>query len=124
MKRREFLKNGIAVGAAAAVGGLPRIAAASIGSDGAKWRTFEVVTRVEVANPTGPTRVWLPMPLAADTDYQKSLGQSWTGNAGSARVYRDDKYGAAIFYAEWPGVRPRRSWRSRPGTPPAIGWST
>ena len=102
MKRREFLKNGVALGAAAAVGGLPRIGAASIGSDGAKWRTFEVVTRVEPANPTGPTRVWLPMPLAVDTDYQKSLGQSWTGNAGSARVYRDDKYGAGIFYAEWP----------------------
>jgi transglutaminase-like putative cysteine protease len=102
MKRREFLKNGIAVGAAAAVGGLARIGAASTGSDGARWRTFEVVTRVEVANPTGPTRVWLPMPLAVDTDYQKSLGQSWTGNAGSARVYRDDRYGAGIFYAEWP----------------------
>jgi transglutaminase-like putative cysteine protease len=102
MKRREFLKNGVALGAAAAVGGLPRIGAASIGSDGARWRTFEVVTRVEPANPTGPTRVWLPMPLAVDTDYQKSLGQSWTGNAGSARVYRDDKYGAGIFYAEWP----------------------
>ena len=70
MRRREFLKNGIAVGA---VAGLPRIGPASPGSDGAKWRTFEVVTRVEVANPTGSTRVWLPMPLAVDTDYQKSL---------------------------------------------------
>jgi transglutaminase-like putative cysteine protease len=101
MQRREFLRNGIAAGAVAAVGGLPRIGAASTGSDGAKWRTFEVVTRVEVGNAAGPARVWLPMPLAADTDYQKSLGQSWTGNAGSARVYRDDKYGTAIFYAEW-----------------------
>ena len=102
MKRREVLRNGVALGAVAAMGGLPRIGTASTGSDGARWRTFEVVTRVEVANPTGPTRVWLPMPIAVDTDYQKSLGESWTGNAGAARVYRDDKYGANVFYAEWP----------------------
>ena len=106
MRRREFLKNGIVVGTVAAAGGLPRIGTASTGSDGAKWRTFEVVTRVDVAGPTGATRVWLPMPLAVDTDYQKSLGQSWTGNAASARVYRDDKYGASIFYAEWPAGEP------------------
>ncbi len=102
MKRREFLRNGAAATAAVAVGTLPRVVRASTGSDGAKWRTFEVVTRVEVANPTGPTRVWLPMPLASDTDYQKSLGHSWTGNGAVARVYRDDKYGAGVFYAEWP----------------------
>ena len=70
------------------MGGLPRAGTASTGSDGARWRTFEVVTRVEVANPAGPTRVWLPMPLAVDTDYQKSLGQGWTGNASTMRVFR------------------------------------
>jgi transglutaminase-like putative cysteine protease len=101
MERREFLRNGIAVGAVAAMGGLPRIGGASTGSDGARWRTFEVVTRVEVASPAGPSRVWVPMPLAVDTDYQKGLGHSWTGNAAAARVYRDDRYGASIFYAEW-----------------------
>jgi hypothetical protein len=41
------------------------------------------------------------MPLMPDTDYQKSLGQSWTGNASTMRVFRDEKYGAGIFYAEW-----------------------
>jgi len=103
MERREFLRNGAAVTVAATVGALPRVGRASTGSDGARWRTFEVVTRMEVANPTGPTRVWVPMPLAVDTDYQKSLGHGWTGNGAAARVYRDDKYGAAVFYAEWPG---------------------
>ncbi|MEX2224567.1 MAG: transglutaminase domain-containing protein [Candidatus Rokuibacteriota bacterium] len=102
MKRREFLKNGVAGTAAAAAGGLPRMVRAATGTDGARWRTFEVVTRVEVAGPAGPTRVWLPMPLAVDTDYQKSLGHSWTGNAAVSRIYREDKYGAGVFYAEWP----------------------
>lgn len=104
MNRRAFLKTGIGAGAAA-VGGMSlsdRVAAA--GSEGAKWRAFEVVTRAEVANPTGPTRVWLPLPLQPDTDYHKSLGQTWTGNAAVSRVYRDERYGAAIFYAEWPAT--------------------
>jgi transglutaminase-like putative cysteine protease len=102
MERREFLRNGAAATVAATLGGPPCIGWAATGSDGAKWRTFEVVTRVDIANPGAPTRVWLPMPLAVDTDYQKSLGQNWTGNAAVARVYRDDKYGAGVFYAEWP----------------------
>jgi transglutaminase-like putative cysteine protease len=102
MKRREFLKSGVTVAAVAAVARLPRSARASTGSDGARWRTFEVVTRVEVADPTGPSRVWLPMPLAVDTDYQKGLGHTWTGNGSAARMYRDDRYGAAILYAEFP----------------------
>ena len=133
MKRREFLRIGIAVSAAAAVGGLARVGVASTGSDGARWRTFEVVTRVEVAGAGGPTRVWLPMPLAVDTDYQKSLGHNWTGNGATARVYRDDRYGAAIFYAEWPAgesapvvemtsryaARDRAVDLSKPGTNPS-----
>jgi transglutaminase-like putative cysteine protease len=96
------LRNGLAGSTTVALSGLPRLAGASSGSDGAKWRTFGVVTRVDIAAAGGPTRVWLPMPLAVDTDYQKSLGHSWTGNAANARVYRDDRYGAAVFYAEWP----------------------
>jgi transglutaminase-like putative cysteine protease len=99
MERRAFLKTGAAL---AATSGLGRWAPARAAQPGeVKWRAFEVVTRAEVANPTGPTRVWLPLPLQSDTNYMKSLGQTWTGNATAARVYRDEKYGAGILYAEW-----------------------
>ena len=104
MNRRAFLKTGIGAGAAAAGGVSLSGRAAAAGSEGAKWRAFEVVTHAEVANPTGPTRVWLPLPLHPDTDYHKSLGQTWTGNATVSRVYRDERYGAAIFYGEWPAT--------------------
>src|SRR6266436_5014522 len=94
---------------------------------------FRVVTRAEVANPTGATRVWLPLPLQTDTDYFKSLGQSWTGNGAVTRVYRDERYGAGILYAEWPAgesapaievttrfaTRDRNVDVTRPGTNPA-----
>jgi len=79
-----------------------RAAIAAEPSGRAKWRTFEVTTKVEVIKPSGVTRAWVPMPLMPDTDYQKSLGQSWAGNAANMCVYRDEKYGAGIFYAEWP----------------------
>jgi transglutaminase-like putative cysteine protease len=104
MNRRAFLKSGIGAGAAAVGGMSLSDRAAAAGSEGAKWRAFEVVTRAEVANPTGATRVWLPLPLQPDTDYHKSLGQTWSGNAAVSRVYRDERYGAAIFYAEWPAT--------------------
>ena len=105
MDRRTFLASGATALAAA---GLARPLAA-LGADtsgGAKWRTFEVTTRLEIVQPSGVTRAWVPMPLMPDTDYQKSLGQSFTGNAALTRVIRDEKYGAGIFYAEWPGDEP------------------
>jgi len=101
MDRRRFLKTG-AVTLAAAGLVRPLTAMAAEPSSEAKWRTFEVRSRVDIINPSGVSRAWVPMPLAPDTDYQKSLAQSWTGNAAVMRVYRDDKYGSAIFYAEWP----------------------
>ena len=62
--------------------------------------------------------------LGSGKDYQKSLGQSWTGNAGSARVYRDDEYGAGPSTRSGRRARAPRSRRSPPGTPRGIGWWT
>jgi transglutaminase-like putative cysteine protease len=105
MDRRTFLKTSIGASTAAAAAlKLPLGVLAAESSSDVKWRTFEVVSRVEVLKPAGVTRAWVPMPLMTDTDYQKSLGQSWSGNATSMRVYRDEKYGAGIFYAEWPAA--------------------
>ena len=103
MDRRVFLKTGIAVSASAVLAGLPALkrAIAAGSPDQTTWRLFEVATRVEIANPAGVGRAWVPLPLMADTDYHKNLGQSWAGNA-STRVVRDEKYGAGMLYAEWP----------------------
>ena len=102
MDRRAFLRTGIGVSTAAAGLTWPLRSIAAETSGETKWRTFEVTSRVEIIKPSGVSRAWVPMPLIPDTDYQKSLGQSWTGNAAAMRVYRDEKYGSGIFYAEWP----------------------
>ena len=100
MERRAFLKS-VGVSTAAMVVGTPRLARSAQTTPMSGWRTFEVTTRVEVQNPSGVTRVWLPAPMIIETDYHKPLGDKWSGNAAVAKMYRDDKYNGTMLYAEW-----------------------
>jgi transglutaminase-like putative cysteine protease len=104
--RRAFLSTGIAVCAAS----LPFRALAA-----REWRTYEVVTRVEVAFPEGVSRVWLPLPMTMDTAWHRSVGNAWSGNATRAQVMSDGKYGVPMLYAEWSHdhVAPRLEVTSR-----------
>jgi transglutaminase-like putative cysteine protease len=98
--RRSFLKAGVLLPAAAA----PELALAQAlfePKQAQKWRMFEVSTRVEILVPGGTTRVWLPVP-SVDSGYQKVIDNAWSGNAGTAKIVHDGKYGAGMLYAEWP----------------------
>ena len=97
MNRRNFLQSSAAVTAAQL---LPWHGSALAAQPG--WRAFETVTRVEVADPFGVARAWVPLPLAGDTDWQRTLNNAWSGNAARAEVLRDPKYGVTLLYAEWP----------------------
>lgn len=101
MDRRNFLIGGAALPTAVAMSGLPRVVFANTAM-GNSWHVFEVTTQVEILKPGGVTRVWLPVPLAADTDYQKGLGNNWTTEGGAASYSRDSKYGAGILSAVFP----------------------
>src|SRR5512141_1176841 len=104
MDRRNFLKTTAAIPAAGALSafpGLVRAQQASPWANGTRWRSFEVTTRVEVAKPKGVARIWLPLPLAADTDWFRTLNNSWSGNASIAKVMPHSKYDTALLYAEW-----------------------
>jgi transglutaminase-like putative cysteine protease len=95
VNRRNFLKSSTA---AVIAQSLPwsRLAAAE------GWRTFEALTRVEIRDSFGIARAWVPLPLVADNDWQKTLGNSWSGNASRADIVHDGKYGLAMLYVEWP----------------------
>ena len=99
MDRRAFLRT-TALASAASFARLPKVWAASTADN--RWRGFEVTTRVEILSPSGVTRAWIPLPLVEETDYHKSLGRSWSGNAASANAVRDPRYGADFVVAEWP----------------------
>ena len=103
LSRRTLLKTGCA---AVATASLPMRATAherrfepQVGA----WRTFEIVTMVNVADAQGTTRVWLPVP-DLDTDFQRTLENSWTGNASSARLVSDPERDARMLVAEFPAM--------------------
>ena len=70
MHRRDFLKQSLTISAGVALSGLPKLASFARAND-AKWRTFEVTTRIEVTEPVGAVRTWVPVPLMTNTDYFK-----------------------------------------------------
>ena len=78
MNRREFFRR---AGAAASLGLVDPRRLLGLQDDADTWRTFEIVTRVEVRQPTGPVRVWLPTPLAV-APYQKTMGDNYHAGGG------------------------------------------
>ncbi len=69
------------------------------------WRTFDVTTRVALADPVGPTRIWLPVP-SINTDWQQSLESGFSSN-GASRMLADGVEGARVLFTEFAeGVKP------------------
>jgi len=83
------------------LGGLPKFSRRANADDPTKWRTFEVITKVEFIDPLGAVRVWVPVPLLNNTDYFKREGDTWTGNFKAARSVQVDRYGTGLVFAEW-----------------------
>lgn len=69
------------------------------------WKSYEVVTRVNLQRASGPSTVWVPLPVV-DTDWQRTLSNNWSGNAKSMRVGADPRYGARFLVAEFDGSAP------------------
>ena len=107
--RRSLLKGGAAMGALIAAPALVRAQATPtqrvFAPQPGAWRSFEVTTRVELADPVGASRIWLPVP-SIDSDWQRSLESRYSSN-GSARMASDGVEGARMVHAEFPaGVKP------------------
>jgi len=126
MNRRNFLCTAGSVAGGFALSGSQRLLAAN-----SEWRTFEVTTRVEVLQPSGTTRVWLPAPLTKDTTFQKTIGNTIHCENGTAKTVVNKADALGIVVAEFPpGAKPivevtsrvaTRDWsvdRSAPGKPP------
>ncbi len=81
------------------------------------WRTFEVETRVEILQPSGITRIWLPTALLSKTPFQTTLSNEFTAPGGSARIIETHADALGILTAEFPaGVRPVLTQTSRAAT--------
>lgn len=100
MNRREFLQHSVLVSAGVALSGVPLSVRKAIANE-TSWRTFEVITRLEITDAVGPVRAWVPVPLTTATDYFQSEPDRWTGNFVSAKAIPYDKYGTGMVFAEW-----------------------
>jgi transglutaminase-like putative cysteine protease len=115
LQRRILLK---AAGALALAGAVPRLAFAQAadphGAQGPSqteqhfapqpgdWKSYEVTTRVDLQHASGPSTVWVPLPVI-DTDWQRTLSNNWSGNASKMSVGSDPHFGAQFLVAEFDG---------------------
>lgn len=97
--RRDVLKAGAAFSAAAALPALP--AWGNFVPRPGNWRNFELVTRVEIAEPAGLVQAWIPLPAFSDPAWLKPAGSTWETNAKTAEIVKDPKYGAEMLHVVW-----------------------
>jgi transglutaminase-like putative cysteine protease len=131
MNRRDFLRANSSICAGWAVSrALPVLA--STPSAG-QWRTFEVVTEVELLKPDGSSHIWLPAPLIRETPYQKTISTQFAAPGGTAKLSKDKQSALGIVSATYAAnAKPALSMTSRvelknytvdlssrPTTPPA-----
>ncbi|NBQ69225.1 MAG: transglutaminase domain-containing protein [Nitrosomonadaceae bacterium] len=97
MKRRAFMQAALAT---PFIAGLPALRFAVAAPKGEDWRTFELSTKLEITNPSGASRAWVPLPYTAKTSWHKPLSNTWTGN-GRMSVITEPKYCMEMLYVEW-----------------------
>src|ERR1700693_1493883 len=98
MKRREFLRSAGIVSAGFA---FPKMGRTFGGEDLAnQWRTFEVTTGVELLAASGPSKIWLPTGLTAQTPFQKTLNNEISVEGGRAKRVDQKEDGLGIMAAE------------------------
>ena len=115
MDRRDFLRSAGMVSAAVAFPETIRVFSRTAAPD--TWRTFEVTTSVQVLNPSGVTRIWLPAALVSPTPFQKTLANEFKAEGGRAKMVESKADSLGIIAAEFPaGVTPILSVTSRIAT--------
>jgi transglutaminase-like putative cysteine protease len=115
MNRRDFLEtNGSIFADWALAKALPVLANTPSASG---WRTFEVVTRVELLKPDGVSRIWLPVPLIRDAPYQKAISTQFSAAGGGAGLSKYKQNTLGIVSAVYPpNVQPLLTMTSRVST--------
>lgn len=98
ISRRHLLK----ASAASSIGLLPpwAVRAQILAPNPDAWRTFEVVTNLEIGKPEGKAQAWIPIPAVREAGWIRPLGNTWKTGA-KATVSRDPQFGAEMLHLEW-----------------------
>ena len=100
MNRRRFLQAGGSVCTGLALSNTFPLLADTLSAS--KWRTFEVVTSVELLKPKGVGHIWLPAAMIRDTPYQKTISNQFTAVGGTAAITKDKQNALAVVSATYP----------------------
>jgi transglutaminase-like putative cysteine protease len=112
MNRRDFLRANGSICAGWALSRAVPALADTLSAGG--WRTFEVVTKVELLKPSGNSHIWLPAPLIRHTPYQNTMSTRFTAGGGAARLSKDKQSALGIVSAMYPAnTKPALSLTSR-----------
>jgi len=112
MNRRDFLRANGSICAGWALSRAMPVLADTPAASG--WRTFEVVTQVEVLQPDGVSHIWLPAPLIRNTPYQNTISTRFTAEGGAAKLSKDKQSDLGIVSATYPArVKPTLCMTSR-----------
>jgi transglutaminase-like putative cysteine protease len=115
MNRRDFMRSTSAVFATLAFSNTQELFAKQLAAPA--WRTFDVITRVEVLRPSGVTRVWLPAGLIEKTPFQKTLFNKFSTENGSGKMVENKTDALGMIVATFPaGVRPVMELKTRVAT--------
>lgn len=109
MDRRHFLHVS---GAASALylSGFTESARAASDPLTADWRTFELTTQVHVQDPGDLTRIWIPVPYASDTTYQRGVRNTWqVSTGGQAQLAHAPGYDVQMVAVTWPDSQEPRT---------------
>src|SRR5271156_4909274 len=112
MNRRDFLRANSSICAGWALSrAMPGLADTP---SAGQWRTFEVVTTVELLKPNGISRIWLPAPLIFNTPYQNTISTRFTAEGGTATLSKDQQSDLGIVSAMYAATaKPTLSLTSR-----------
>lgn len=104
MDRRAFLYFSSAAGALFASG------AARANPLTSGWRSFELTTSIQIPESAAHAQVWIPVPYAVDTPYQRRVKTHWTiSHGGTARTVTDPSGQIQMLAAHWPQAGAPRS---------------
>lgn len=112
MNRRDFFRTNCSIFAGWALSrAFPALADTQSAGE---WRTFDVVTTVELRKPNGVGHIWLPAPLIHNTPYQKTISIQFTANDGTARLTKNKQSALGIVSATYaPNTKPALTLASR-----------
>ena len=99
--RRSLLKLSLAAGLLPLMPAVlrPALAGPAYAPQAGNWQGFDLRTTVTLAQ-GGPAQVWLPVP-SVQTDWQRSVSDTFTGNAAAAEIVTDPATGTKMLHARF-----------------------